>query len=117
MPQRFRRSFQLRAPEPSVTVKEALLVIGRFGPRAAQDQLRKAQGFLYEAQRQDFDVKQLRAAASLIPRTSVSLMKVQRIWIDPYASHQSMAPNPALRPIPVKLRGGPPVFNRQVWPR
>src|SRR5439155_19338032 len=67
---------RMRDVDPSAVVKDALSVIGQLGPRTAQDKLRKAQGLLYEAQRQKLDPERIRAAASLIRRTAVSLMKV-----------------------------------------
>ncbi len=62
-------------PHPQEALRTALSTIGRLGPYAVQAKLQKAQGLLYEAERQDLDRRRIRAAASLIRGAAVSLMK------------------------------------------
>lgn len=65
-----------RRPHPQEAVRTALSTIGRLGPYAVQPELTKAQGLLYEAERQELDPQRIQVAASLIRQVAVSLMKV-----------------------------------------
>ena len=57
-------------------IARALDAIGHLSDGAAKDELRKAQGLLYEAQRNRDDLSRIQVAARLIRATGVKLMKV-----------------------------------------
>lgn len=88
-----RRPFgAMAAPLPlSDAVARAIDAVGHVSPSSAQDQLRKAQGLLYEAQRNDDDAVRVQVAARLIRATAASLMKVAA-GLDAAANHSAPRP-------------------------
>jgi hypothetical protein len=73
-----RRPFGSSAsPVPKAeAISRALDAIGHLSSGSAKDELRRAQGHLYEAQRADGDPARVQMAARLIRATGVELMKV-----------------------------------------
>ena len=82
-------------PHPQEALRTALSTIGRLGPYAVQDKLRKAQGLLYEAERRDLDPERMRVAAAIIRQAGDALMKV------------AAGLRKSLRSYPVEAQGAP----------